>query len=127
LATVTFLFFNWFLLATCYAVPAWFIAYFKDRELTLVGSWKLAAAALLTPALLMGACIDLYAWNAVDLLRLLVIWGLHVPLGWFFLYCALMRLPLTGQAAGKKSNPFGGPPKQKPNREKNPFTHGGAQ
>jgi hypothetical protein len=124
-ATIAFLFVSWFLLATCYALPAWFIAYLKDRELTLVGSWKLAAASLLTPALLMAACIDLYALNAVDLLRLLVFWCLHVPLGWVYLYCALLRLPVVGQAAGKKSNPFGGPPEEKPKREKNPFTKAG--
>ena len=121
-AAVAFLFVSWFFLATCYALPAWFIAYFKDRDLSLAGSWKLAAAALLTPALFMAGFIVLYALNAVDLVRLLVLWCLHVPLGWVYLYGALVRLPMTAQAADRKANPFGGPVEKKRDGEsKNPF------
>jgi hypothetical protein len=123
-ATVAFLFISWFVLATVYAMPAWLTAYFKDRELSLPGSWKLAAAALLTPALLVSAGLVFYAVNALDLLRLLLLWCLHLPLGWFYLYCAVLRLPVVVQATGRKSNPFGGAKEKKPegDAKQNPFT-----
>jgi len=126
--TIAFLFANWFVLATIYAFPAWVFAYFKDRELTLVGGWKVAAAALLAPALAVSGGIVLYSLNAVDLLRLLLLWCLHLPLGWLYLYCGVLRLPVVGQAPGKKSNPFEGQraKRRRSERAANPFTSGTA-
>jgi hypothetical protein len=58
------------------------------------------------------------------LLRLVLLWCLHVPLGWFYLYGAVLRLPVVGQAAGRKPNPFTGPREKKSRggTKQNPFT-----
>ena len=120
IGTIAFLMANWILLATCYALPVWLIAYFKDRELSLIGGWKLASAGLLTPALILTAGVLAYAFSAVDLLRLLLLWCIHIPLGWVYIYCSILRLPVVSHAAGKKSNPFAGPRTKR--RRRNPFT-----
>jgi hypothetical protein len=122
IGTIGFLFANWFFVATCYAFPAWFLAYFKDRELSPAGSWKLTAAALLAPALGVGGAVVLYSLNAVDLLQLLLLWGVHVPLGWAYAYCAVLRLPVVSHAQGRKSNPFGSGSPRSRKKAPNPFT-----
>lgn len=124
--TLVFLFANWLALAAIYAVPVWLAGFFKDRDLSLLGSAKLAGAALLTPALFMAAAIVAYGLNAVDLLQLLLLWIAHVPLGWAYLYLSLARVPLVTDASPTPANPFSDPATQKKSGEKkqrpsNPF------
>ena len=71
LAVVVLLFLSWLALATLYSPVAWVAAYFKDRQLTLPGSWKLVSAALLPGALLATLGLVLYGLGALDLLRFL--------------------------------------------------------
>lgn len=116
LGVVTGLFASWLALATLYFPAAWLIAYFKDRQLTALGAWKLAAAALLPAALLVASGLVLYGMGIVDLLRLLLLWLIHFPVGWLFLVCTTLRLPRAlPKGAG---NPFGTPRAT----AKNPFT-----
>ncbi len=116
LAVVVALFASWLLLATLSFPVAWLIAYFKDRQLTAVGAWKLAGAALLPGALLTSLGIVLYGLGVVDLLRLLCIWLAHIPVGWLYLAAAPFHLPRT--VAKPRADPFG---TLKP-EARNPFT-----
>src|SRR5262245_22139962 len=60
LAVLVFLFVSWYVLATIYCPFLRLYAFFKDRQLTLAGSWKLAAASLLPGSLLVTAGLVLY-------------------------------------------------------------------
>lgn len=104
-----FLFANWLMLATLYCPVARFYAFFKDRQLTVLGSWKLASAALLPGALLTAAGIVLYGLELIDLLQFLILWALHLIVGWVYLLVSPLRLPRASDAAAAPRNPFGGP------------------
>ncbi len=121
---ILLLFVTWILLATAYAIPVWLAGFFQDRRLSPVGSWKLASAALLAPACFMAVGIVLYGLGLVDLLRLLLLWVLHLPAGWIYLAGAVARVPKKPDAAQLRArNPFGDASARiKPARApKNPF------
>jgi hypothetical protein len=104
--TVTLLFFVWFLVATLYALPLWLVAFFTDREITVAGCWKLAAAALLPGALWLGAAVMLYGLRRLSLTGLLVATPFHLLLGWLYLGVALRRLSRAKEATPLSENPF---------------------
>jgi hypothetical protein len=107
IGVVAWLFASWLLLATLYWPVVRLYAFFKDRQLTLAGSWKLAAAALLPGALLVTAGLVLYGLGVIDLLRFLLLWGLHLMLGWVYLFISPLCLPRTADAVLASPNPFG--------------------
>lgn len=109
LAALIVPFASWLLLATLYCPLARIYAFYKDREITLGGSWKLAAAALLPGALLIAAGIVLYGLGVLDLDRFVLLWLLHWVMGWVYLLVAPLRLPRTPDAAPTKRDPFGLP------------------
>ncbi len=118
LAVVAGLFANWLVLATLYCPVARIYAFFKDRQLTLLGSWKLSAAALLPGTLLSAAALVLYEQGVIDLLRCLVLWALQLPVGWVYLFTSPLRLPRASDALHAPGrNPFG---REKPGLS-NPF------
>jgi hypothetical protein len=96
---------SWACLATVYALPAWLIGFFADRDLTLRGSWRLAGAALMPGALLMAAAIILYGCGALDLVRLAVAAAVHLVMGWIYLFVSPLCL-LRHPAAVAEANPF---------------------
>ena len=114
-AIVAALFASWLVLATFGGLVAWLIAYFKDRQLSGIGAWKLAGAALLPGALLIAAGIVLYGLGIVNLLQLLCIWIAHVPVGWAYLAAAPFRLPRA--IPKSRRDPFGTAPRP---RRRNP-------
>lgn len=118
LGVVAILFFSWIVLATLYCPVVRAYAYFRDRRLTLAGSWKLSAAALLPGALLCVIALALYSVGLLDLIRTLVCWLLHWAVAWGFLLVAPLRLPRVSDALPPpRHNPFGtGQPKRS-----NPF------
>jgi hypothetical protein len=103
------LFASWLVLATLYAPVARLYAFFKDRHLTVPGSWKLASAALMPGALLASAAIVLYGLVLIDLLQFLILWVLHLPVGWVYLFASPLRLPRVSEAPLAQRNPFGKP------------------
>jgi hypothetical protein len=111
-------FISWLALATLYCPMARIYAFYKDRQITLVGSWKLAAAALLPGALLAAAGIVLYGLGVIDLDRFVILWTLHLVVGWIYLFVAPLRLPRTGDAPLTTRNPFNSPRSARAN----PFT-----
>ncbi len=85
LAILALLFGIWAALALIYTVPAKFIAWFGDRQLSWGGAWRLGSAALLPGALLMSAATFLYGWQAVDLIGLAFFFVAHALMGWVYL------------------------------------------
>jgi len=113
------LFVSWFLLATLYSPMLRVYAFFKDCDLNLAGSWKLAGAALLPGALLVSAALVLYGLDVLNLFSFLLIWLLHFFVAWIYLFISPRRLPTATDAVPSvRRNPFGTPPK----RSVNPFT-----
>jgi len=114
LATFVGAFASWFVLATLYAPFVRVYAFFKDRTLTLRGSWKLSAAALLPAALVAGGGVVLYGLGAIDLFRFVALYGLHFPIAWIYLVMSTRRLPAAADAvAPTHQNPFGSPATKK--------------
>lgn len=109
-ATVAFLFLCWTVLATLYFPFVRALAYFKDRQLTLAGSWRIAAAALMPGALLLTLGLFLYGLGVLDLIGLVLLIGLHVIAPWIFLILSPLTLPRVAAALPPSANPFAAPP-----------------
>jgi hypothetical protein len=76
-----FLYVSWSFLALTYLWPVKFLAYFADRQISAGGAWKLGSAAQLPAALFVAVAMLLYGLRAVDLIGLLILFGLHFPVG----------------------------------------------
>ena len=116
---------TWWMLAAVYCPVVRIYCFFKDRQITLLGSWKLSAAALLPAALFTAAAIVLYGLGLIDLVRLIILWCLHLPLGWAYLFAGPLALPKASDALPPaRKNPFGDPP---PPAAPNPFSASDAE
>lgn len=119
LAVFLGLFLSWTVLATAYSAFVWAVATPLGRGVSIGIAWRLAAAALLAPALLMTAAIALYATRQLGVVGLLMALPLHLVVGWIYCAGALTRLPKAA------ANPFQTetPPLSKPQRSRseNPF------
>jgi len=124
-AVVVWLFASWFVLATLYGPIARIYSFFKDRRVTLVGSWKLAAAALLPGALMVAGAIVLYGLGLIGLQQLLILWVLHFIVGWVYLFASSLQLPSASDTANLPRNPFETEMEAKHGRASNPFADDG--
>jgi hypothetical protein len=104
-SVLVLLFVLWAVLALIYTVPAKFIAWFADRQLSWGGAWRMASAALLPGAFLMGAAIFLYGWQAVDLIGLAILFVAHLLTGWVYLIGGVWACPRLHLDV-LKHNPF---------------------
>jgi len=95
----------WAVLATVYALAAWLVGFFANRDLSLFGSWRLAGAALMPGALFFSAAIVLYGWGTLDLVRLAGAAVMHLLIGWVYLILSPLRVPRRPLATTKE-NPF---------------------
>jgi hypothetical protein len=94
----------WALLATVYFLPVWFISLFSNRDLNFRESWKLAGAALMPGALLLSLSLVLYELGGFDIVQLCFAFGMHLVMGWIYLFVAPMFLNRALPA--EKKNPF---------------------
>ncbi len=94
----------WWALATLYFVPVWLIGFFANRNMNFWSSWKLAGAALMPGAALMTLAIFLYDLAAFDLIQFYFAVGMHLVVGWIYLFVSPMFLNRDEPAA--KKNPF---------------------
>jgi hypothetical protein len=94
----------WTVLATLYALPVWIICFFFNRDLDLHASWKLAGAALMPGALFMTLALVLYELKAFDLVQFCFAFGLHLVIGWIYLFVSPMFLHRAVPV--EKKNPF---------------------
>jgi hypothetical protein len=119
LGVLLLLFLSWIGLATFCGPLVWMLAYFKDRQLTMLGSWKLVSAALLPGSLLVTSGLVLYGLGVIGLLELFIVWILHLWVGPVYLFTALFGLPRVPSAVRRGWNPFG--QSRKSARSRNPF------
>lgn len=110
---------TWWVLGAIYVPVVKMLALFTDRQITWVGSWRLACAALLPGALLVAAALALYGAGLVDLFRFTLLHALHILAGMVFVVTSPFFLPsaVAGKARG---NPFGSSPKS--SRPSSPFS-----
>jgi len=94
----------WALLATVYALPVWLVCWFGNRDLSPGASWRLAGAALMPGALLMSLSLVLYDLGGFDVVQLCLALGLHLILGWIYLFVSPMFL--NRALPKEKKNPF---------------------
>ena len=124
-AVVVGLMITWAVLAALYSLPAWLLALYADRQLSLCGSWRLAGAALMPGALVMSAAIALYGLAALDVVRLLAGWALHLLIGWTYVVLGVVAAPKVPSTYSARINPFKSAPAEpahaQPVAQNNPF------
>jgi hypothetical protein len=106
IGTIAALMVSWTMLATVYALVAWLIGFFADRDLSFGGSWRLAGAAQMPGALLMSGAALAYGLGVVELPGFLVATGAHVVVGWVYVLVGPRLLPRRTDSASVKENPF---------------------
>ncbi|HEY3856402.1 MAG TPA: hypothetical protein VGO67_18615 [Verrucomicrobiae bacterium] len=95
----------WIVMSTLYTAPARFAAWFMDRDLSWTGAWRLCFAAMAPGTLLMTLAILLYGLQAIDLLKLSLLWAAHLLTGWLYIAGAIWSTPRLF-APPLKTNPF---------------------
>ncbi len=95
---------TWATLATIYAPLVWLLCFFANRDLNLLASWRLAAAALMPGALVISLALVLYECGGFDLVQLCFAFGMHLVIGWIYLFVS--PLFLNRALATEKKNPF---------------------
>ncbi len=100
------LFFSWALLATIYCGVVRLLGFFKDRDLNWRSSWRLASAALMPAALLFTAGIFGYGLGVVDLIRLVLLFVVHLVVGWIYLAISPWFVPRLPGVLQRGVNPF---------------------
>lgn len=105
-AVVLGLGFSWYGLSLLYAGPVWLWGYFLNRDLTWMGSWRLANAALLPGAMVMVIAISFYALGVMDLVKLAFCFAAHLVTGWIYLALGTFFVPRLAQTSTPKHNPF---------------------
>lgn len=83
----------WWVLATLYAPLPRVLAYFSDRELTLDGAWRMAAASLLAGAVFMGLGILALGMGWIHLTKLLLFFLVHLVIPIVYIVVGTSVLP----------------------------------
>ncbi len=94
----------WAALATVYALPVWLVCLFSNRDLSLFASWKLAGAALMPGGLLLALSLVLYDLRGFDVVQLSFAFGMHLVIGWIYLFVS--PIFLNRLQPREKKNPF---------------------
>ena len=111
----------WAALALLGTWPVRTVAFFADRAGGLATHWKLSSAALMPGAVFFGMGILCYGLGLLPLLGLLVVWVIHLVLGWSYLFFAPFHLPQMEEAE-ESDNPFVDPVEEDDADEGNPFS-----
>ncbi len=127
LLVVVFLLVTWSAVGLLYTFPA---KVFSVNRVDWVGARKVAIAAQLPGALVMSVGIVLYSLKQLDLVALLIVWGVHLVVSWVYLMFSPILAPKLpkpqkskqkktkakrdsgdnpfDESSGDSSNPFGG-------------------
>jgi len=97
---------SWVLVAILYAFGIRLIAFYADRQVSTLGSVRLAAAALLPGSAMMGLTLILYGHQRLSLLGLLLAWLIHWVVGWVYAALAPFWLPRGSGLPPPGRNPF---------------------
>ena len=114
LLVVVMLLIAWSALGLLYAFP---VKVFSINRVDWVGASKIAVAAQLPGALVMSIGIVLYSLKQLDLVGLLVVWGVHLVLSWVY----LMFSPILAPKPPKPQKAKPKKTKAKRDSEDNPF------
>jgi hypothetical protein len=96
----------WALLALVYSLPVKVLGYYADRDVTWIGSWKVAGASLLPGAVFMTGAMILYGLHWADLLMFLWLFGVHLVIGWVYAASAPFFLERISTSPRSRRNPF---------------------
>jgi hypothetical protein len=110
----------WWLLTVVYAWALRLLAFYLDRELDFTGATRVAQAAMIPGALWLTAAVFLHATGWLDLPGLLVVFVMHVPVGWLYAGLACRSLPLRPDVL--PANPFQTTEPSGEPRSENPFS-----
>ena len=97
---------SWWMIALFLAPLVKMVAFYCDRHVTLAGSFRVAAAALLPGAFVMAGGIVLHGLGAINLVQLALLYLLHILCGGVFAATAPLFLP---RLRYKARNPFASP------------------
>jgi hypothetical protein len=92
------------------------VAFFADREGSMGNHWQLATAALMPGAVFFGMGVLCYGLGLLPLLGLLIVWVLHLIVGWGYLFFAPFFLPQMEEDE-ESNNPFANPATQEDEAE----------
>ena len=92
----------WSVLGRLYMVP---VKIFSVNQVSWAGAKKIAIAAQMPSVLVMTVGIGLYGMKQINLMALLVVWGLHLVLPWVYLIFSpiLAPKPPNPKAKAKKT------------------------
>jgi hypothetical protein len=110
-ASIVGLLIAWAMIAAIYAVPLRCAAFFVNRTLNALASWKLCGAALMPGALIMVLAIVLYGNGFLDGPGLLAAVAVHFVVGLAYLVASLFFLAPTPEFQRTTENPFAAPSK----------------
>ena len=82
--------FVWSALGLLYMLP---VKIFSVSRVDWIGARKIAIAAQMPGALVMSVGIVLYGLKQLDLVALLVVWGVHLALPWMYLIFSPILAP----------------------------------
>lgn len=95
---------SWWSLATIYTLPLVLVGIMLGRRARVTGAWRMSAAALIPGALFADWAMLAYGLGAVRLPGFLVLFTLHLVIGWSWMFWGLLRSPLAGSR--EPENPF---------------------
>jgi hypothetical protein len=101
----------WWVVAASYCPAVWALGRFQNRPLGLISSWKLSGAALMPGAILLTLGLLSYGALGLDLIRLGLVFLLHLVAGWVYVAASVCFLPRLPEAASGQPNPFAEPAK----------------
>lgn len=107
--TILCLMASWGVLATIYCAPVRLITFFENRDLNWRESWRMSGAALMPAALFLSCGIICHGLGWINLIQLGAVFGLHVIIGWIYLFVSPFFLPRHPAAPKSGTNPFAKP------------------
>ncbi len=99
-----FLVVSWWLLVVVYAWGIRFLAFYLDREVDFAGAARVAQAALIPGALWLTAALHFHTRGWLDLIGLMIVFVMHLPVGWLYAGLACRKLPPRADVV--PANPF---------------------
>lgn len=119
LGQVFLLILSWWVLAILYAWAIRLFAFYLDREVDFGGATRVAQAALIPGALWLTVAVFFYARGWLNLFGLLVVFVMHLPVGWIYAGLACRNLPARPDVL--PANPFQPLDSTNPKKPANPF------
>jgi hypothetical protein len=114
----------WVVLALVYMLPVRILAFVLRRQITWTGSCRMAGAALMPGAILMGLGIWAYGFFLIDIVRFALIFGLHLIVPWFYMAAATLTLDKITPVPGENKAAATVATSLKDQGKKNPFSGG---